>query len=164
MYIYIYKTKWSVNSWLELQVFHTCKSSQKCSCPEHNYLVKNIKKITPNMKNMVYRYVVFLTSCWNLAYGSGVTKKFSKGIVEKMWTGRRFDYDSLITRLSGKDFMQCLRECTKRERCQSINYYRTLLICDLNANRKSEDNGLISDVSSVYSEKRRWKVVSLYQY
>ena len=34
-------------------------------------------------------------------------------------------------------------------------------MCDLNANEKSEDNGLISDFSSVYSEKRKWKVVSL---
>ena len=123
--------------------------------------VKGIQKSTPNMKNTVYRYAVCLTLFWNYAFCSGVTKKFSKGIVEKIWTGRRFDDDSFITTISGIDFMQCLRECTKRERCQSINYYRTLLMCDLNANEKSEDNRLISDFSSVYSEKRRWKVVSL---
>ena len=71
----------------------------------------------------------------------------------------------LITKLTGQDFMACVRECITRKRCQSLNYIRRIQLCEVNYKLANDDDVVLNNLTgSVYTEISQWKRVSTIVY
>ena len=56
----------------------------------------------------------------------------------------------LITKLTGLDLKSCVRECSTRPRCRSVNYFQKMLLCELNNKRKGDETLLTNHTGSIY--------------
>ncbi|XP_062614121.1 uncharacterized protein LOC134275846 [Saccostrea cucullata] len=63
---------------------------------------------------------------------------------KKIHYGKRI-LDALIDIVQGVSFIECTEECISRRRCLSVNYWRSILLCEMNSVDTSDSSHVLSD-------------------
>lgn len=75
-------------------------------------------------------------------------------------SGQRLNITGPIMTIIGQK--QCVRECLQRGHCQSVNYWRERLLCQLNPTTVIAGVGLLPDPGCIYMEKSSQPQVDYY--
>ena len=84
----------------------------------------------------------------------------SRGINDMLLENKTLS-GGILMKLTNLNTVGCLKECLRRPRCKSMNYYLHMSLCELNYKLKTDDGvRLTNRIGVVYTEASNWNEVS----
>ena len=83
----------------------------------------------------------------------------SRGINDTMLENKTLS-GGILMKLTNLNTVGCVKECLRRTRCKSLNYYLHMSLCELNYKLKTDDGvRLTNRIGVVYTEAANWNEV-----
>ncbi|KAK3105937.1 hypothetical protein FSP39_009011 [Pinctada imbricata] len=93
---------------------------------------------------------------------SGEIFRFPVGSINGLNVGTRVR-NVLLTEVVGISFMECVKQCLKTTKCNSVNYMARFHVCEMNYKNIGESGSeTISESSVIYTESQYWNRDKVY--